>query len=517
MPKKATRGPSSLRRRSNRPMSGLPMAAHKNLLFRLWGVDAGLHIGRGPPPSRSRRSIRRSAREDSAIRPPSLTSDETMTEQGGTDVAPERSEGILVPVGQSVTLRETVAYAVSEAEAAIDGDSGTDGATDADGDAGTAEGDESGEDPDTTQDADTTRDENIDDLEGPVALHFIYPASWRALDPEAEGRIEQAEELLDRVAIWVREDLGIEDPEEFDSAEPIERAGFTLETALIGTEEYLFSPGDFARVLGEYASEHGLEQVIVDPEYEPAGSAPMLRPLVTELDRTGLSIVEAPVERSTRRRALPGRGSVRQFVGVFGVAYAFYLALGGFALTDGYELATGALAAAIVAGLTWRVTVRRSVDPLLAARTLARFGIYVPYLLWEIAKANVTIAYVVLHPRLPIDPRMVRFEAAVFGDLSVTTLANSITLTPGTLTVDVTRQDFEVHALTADARTDVLGGSLERAVRFVFYGRDGATIASPAERTAGAAGGTGGSDRATDPNDTNQDGGEDDKRQEGAA
>jgi multicomponent Na+:H+ antiporter subunit E len=426
-------------------------------------------------------------------------------------VAPECSEGILVPVGQSVTLRETVAYAVSEAEAAIDGDPEAPEAEEGAGDA----------DDESAEAVDATQDRTAPESKGPkgsVALHFVYPASWRALDPVTEERVERAQQLLDRVAIWVREDLGIDDPEEFDSAEPIERAGLSLETALIGTEEYLFSPGDFARVLGEYAREYDLDRVIIDPEYEPAGSAPMLRPLEFELARSDLAVEEAPVERSTRRRALPGRGSALQFLGVFGLAYAFYLALGGFAITDGYELATGALSALIVAGLTWRVTVRRSVDPLVAVKILARFGIYVPYLLWEIAKANLSIAYVVLHPRLPIDPRMVRFEAAVFGDLSVTTLANSITLTPGTLTVDVAQRDFEVHALTADARADVLEGALERAVRFVFYGRDGATIASPTERAAGAAGGTGGAgDDDSDAGSTDASGSEGDERREGAA
>lgn len=418
-------------------------------------------------------------------------------------MAPERSEGILVPVGQSVTLRETVAYAVDEAEAAI------------------SEGSEtvSGPGAGTAEDAadNTTREpaagESSGDPAGSVALHFVYPASWRALDPTTERRAERAQQLLDRVAIWVREDLGIgasDAPENWDAedAEPIERAGLTVETALIGTEEYLFSPGDFARVLGRYARENGLERVIIDPEYEPAGSAPMLRPLEFELGGTDLAVEEAPVERPTRRGRLSSPGSALRFIGVFGLAYAFYLALGGFAVTDSYELATGALSAAIVAGLTWRVTVRHSVDPLDAAKRLARFAIYLPYLLWEIAKANVAIAYVVLHPRLPIDPRMVRFEAAVFGDLSVTTLANSITLTPGTLTVDVAQRDFEVHALTADSRAELLDGALERAVRFVFYGREGANVPSPTERAANAAdtGGTGG-DRATDGgNDSDADG-----------
>jgi multicomponent Na+:H+ antiporter subunit E len=360
-------------------------------------------------------------------------------------MTPESTRGILVPVGESTTLRKTVAYAVSEAEA-------------------TAEGAE----------------------REPVELHFVYPASWRVGDPTTEPRTERATELLERIAIWVREDLGIEehDQDETDGRadNATEREGIALETELIGTGEYLFSPGDFARTLEAYADGHDLERVIVDPEYEPAGSAPMLRPLEFELEQLGLTVEEAPAGRTTRRTSLPERGSLTQFVSVFGLTYLFYLALGGFAVTDGFELGTGALSALIVAGVMWRVTLRQPVDPTESLKRLARFCVFLPYLLWEIAKANLSIAYVVLHPRLPIEPQMVRFNAAVWGDLPVTTLSNSITLTPGTLTVDVTDREFCVHALTTSTRSDLLGGSLERAVRFVFYGRAAASIASPTER-----------------------------------
>jgi multicomponent Na+:H+ antiporter subunit E len=66
--------------------------------------------------------------------------------------------------------------------------------------------------------------------------------------------------------------------------------------------------------------------------------------------------------------------------------------------------------------------------------------------------------------------------------MPVTTLANSITLTPGTLTIDVARQHFLVHALIPGAEDDLLEGTLERLVRFVFYGRESARIATPRER-----------------------------------
>jgi multicomponent Na+:H+ antiporter subunit E len=147
-----------------------------------------------------------------------------------------------------------------------------------------------------------------------------------------------------------------------------------------------------------------------------------------------------------------------------------------------FELVTGAISAGIVATALWGISLTTPVQPVRTGKQLGRFALYVPYLLYEIAKANVEIAYVVLHPDLPIDPEMVEFDAAVWSALPVTTLANSITLTPGTLTVDVSRQHFTVHTLTGNAREGLFAGTLERAVRFVFYGRAAARIPSPLER-----------------------------------
>jgi multicomponent Na+:H+ antiporter subunit E len=173
---------------------------------------------------------------------------------------------------------------------------------------------------------------------------------------------------------------------------------------------------------------------------------------------------------------------VAQFLALFASSYLFYLLLAG-SLAP-FELVTGAITAGLVSVALWRVSLTAPLASGQALRQLGRLGLYTPYLLWEITKANVEIAYVVLHPDLPIEPEVVEFDAAVWTPTSVTILANSITLTPGTLTVDVTRRHFTVHALTAGSRDSLLDGGLERAVRFVFYGRSAARIPSPAERRA---------------------------------
>ena len=68
---------------------------------------------------------------------------------------------------------------------------------------------------------------------------------------------------------------------------------------------------------------------------------------------------------------------------------------------------------------------------------LVNSGKYLIYFLWEVVKANVHVAYIVLHPKLPIKPGIVKIETKLTKESGITVLANSITLTPGTLTIDV--------------------------------------------------------------------------------
>lgn len=85
-----------------------------------------------------------------------------------------------------------------------------------------------------------------------------------------------------------------------------------------------------------------------------------------------------------------------------------------------------------------------------------RFLLYLPWLLYSIAQANLQVAYLVLHPRMPINPQMVRFRKPLPGPMAQLVLANSITLTPGTITVDVEGDEFLIHALSDVAACSVL-------------------------------------------------------------
>lgn len=78
-----------------------------------------------------------------------------------------------------------------------------------------------------------------------------------------------------------------------------------------------------------------------------------------------------------------------------------------------------------------------------------RFLLYVPWLMKEVFVANLEVAKVILDPKMPISPRMVVFHGSQKTDLGRVIYANSITLTPGTITTGVEGQEFQIHALSA--------------------------------------------------------------------
>ena len=146
---------------------------------------------------------------------------------------------------------------------------------------------------------------------------------------------------------------------------------------------------------------------------------------------------------------------------------------------DLFHLSLGAATAVVVALLAARLVGQ---PPALGATapghtTLRqmpwyRFGRYLPWLAGRVVVASVEVAYVVLHPRLPISPRMVRIRAQNSHTLARLTLANSITLTPGTVTLDVEEDTFLVHALTAEGARDLETGQMSQRVAALFHAKD---------------------------------------------
>lgn len=89
---------------------------------------------------------------------------------------------------------------------------------------------------------------------------------------------------------------------------------------------------------------------------------------------------------------------------------------------------------------------------------------YFPWLLWEIAKSGWSVTKIILHPRLPIAPTMTVVTASQRSTAGVATYANSITLTPGTITVGVDSKELTVHALVTEGALDLEAGGMDRRV-----------------------------------------------------
>lgn len=99
-----------------------------------------------------------------------------------------------------------------------------------------------------------------------------------------------------------------------------------------------------------------------------------------------------------------------------------------------------------------------------------RFTRYSPWLIWEIMKANFHLLRIVFHPRMNdlIDPHIIYFKTGLKTDISITTLANSITLTPGTITVTANSDGvFSVHAIDRES-AEALPGTMLEKVAHVF-------------------------------------------------
>ncbi|SHK00866.1 Na+/H+ antiporter subunit E [Paramaledivibacter caminithermalis] len=89
------------------------------------------------------------------------------------------------------------------------------------------------------------------------------------------------------------------------------------------------------------------------------------------------------------------------------------------------------------------------------------FICYILLLMKEIVIASIDVASIVLSRELNISPRIIKFKTRLKGDLLKTILANSITLTPGTLTIEVKNDEFTVHCITKNQITGVKNSKFE--------------------------------------------------------
>lgn len=145
---------------------------------------------------------------------------------------------------------------------------------------------------------------------------------------------------------------------------------------------------------------------------------------------------------------------------LFGFLFAFWLALSG--QYTPVLVTVGALAAALCVGAAMRMRIDDEEGH--PVHLLGRTITYYPWLAREIAKSAWSVAKIIVDRRLPISPTMTVVKASQKSSAGIATYANSITLTPGTMTVGVVGNTLVVHALVRDGALDLEAGGMDRRV-----------------------------------------------------
>jgi multicomponent Na+:H+ antiporter subunit E len=149
-------------------------------------------------------------------------------------------------------------------------------------------------------------------------------------------------------------------------------------------------------------------------------------------------------------------------IATFITMLTFWILLSG--MFDAFHLSLGVLSCLLVALFSHDLLFYGDKKGAWLRSTLGML-LYLPWLFWQIVLANLEVARIVLHPRIldHIDPRLIRFKTFLKRPISKVTFAQSITLTPGTITVHIHEDEFTVYALTRGAAED-LPGEMERRV-----------------------------------------------------
>lgn len=151
---------------------------------------------------------------------------------------------------------------------------------------------------------------------------------------------------------------------------------------------------------------------------------------------------------------------MRYTVGLFLSLFGIWLLWSG--IYNSLLISLGGISCIFVAFVAVRLDINDNEGSVIGL--IFRMIAYLPWLLWAIAKANVDVTARILSPRLRISPQMVVIESGQKTALGQVIYANSITLTPGTVSVDVGEGRILVHALTSESAEDLQTGEMDRKV-----------------------------------------------------
>ena len=153
------------------------------------------------------------------------------------------------------------------------------------------------------------------------------------------------------------------------------------------------------------------------------------------------------------------------------VLFAFWMVLSG--RTETKFVIYGILTAVVTTWVTYPLLLVPNKD---GSKKYYVFGFSIPkmimyffWLMWQLVLANIDVLLATTGQELNIDPKVVRFRFRADNPMASVILANSITLTPGTVTMNVTEDGvYEIHALTVGAAAGVLDGGMQKKVADLY-------------------------------------------------
>lgn len=139
-----------------------------------------------------------------------------------------------------------------------------------------------------------------------------------------------------------------------------------------------------------------------------------------------------------------------------------------FLMSPSFHMANILLGVGCALGITyyWRVDLFKPGYPMrFTPRQFFKMILYLIHLVYNIVVANIHVAIIVLQPKMPISPGFILVKGKLEKDLSRVLYANSITLTPGTITINMNQDRLLVHALTEEAAEGVYDWYLQDKLR----------------------------------------------------
>jgi multicomponent Na+:H+ antiporter subunit E len=136
------------------------------------------------------------------------------------------------------------------------------------------------------------------------------------------------------------------------------------------------------------------------------------------------------------------------------------------------NIIVGAVSSIICALFFGRVFIK-NIHKLLDPRRYFWFIVYLFIFIWECIKANIDVAYRVLHPAMPIRPGIVKVRTTLKSDMAKMLLANSITMTPGTISVDIIGDYLYIHWIyirseDPEVYTKIITGAFEKYIKRII-------------------------------------------------